>query len=78
MMDAFTQITEPLRKEGMTAEAATLLAVRQEASRVAAFYLTLHASATESGKRIQPKHCLELTCHWIDAVQERSDDEDED
>ena len=77
MPDPFDQITSPLKDEGMTAEAATLACVGQEAMRVGTFYLTLRSLSTEEGERIKASHALKLTHHWVDIVNDQADEDEE-
>lgn len=74
--DEFEQITEGLKGEGMSAEAATLMCVTQEALRVGHFYLTLVSLGTDTGHTIKPSHALELTQQWVAVVNEQEEDED--
>jgi hypothetical protein len=72
MADEFTQITEPLQREGMSAEQSTLTAVEQQANLTARYYLTLIKLD------IKPAHALDLTHHWLDlcnGVEGEDDDE---
>ena len=71
MSDEFTQMTEPLKQEGMTAERATLTAVEQQAGVVATYYVTLLKW------NIKPKAALDLTHHWMDIASGVDCDEDE-
>ena len=71
MPDEFEQMTEPLKKEGMTVEQTTLTVVQHQATVVATYYITLVAAG------ISDRHALDLTTHWMDLIEEVPDEDDE-
>jgi hypothetical protein len=72
MADVFTEITDPLKHEGMSAEDTTLETVKHNARLSATYYLTL------KGMGLKLDHCLDLTHHWLDLCNGVEDDDEED
>lgn len=69
MSQEFTEITDNLKAEGMTAEASTLSAVNHQANVVGMYYSTLITW------NIRPKDALSLTIEWMSICSEPEDDE---